>query len=432
LERAITIAMARFGDMMALRRQAAELEALHQAGLRLTASLEQQPVLEAILEQALKLADADDAHIFLYENGQLTFGAALGASGPREEPIAEPRPQGLTYAVARSGERIVIPNVDDHPLFQDWRWGGAIVGLPLRVGERVLGVMNVAIELPHAFDESELRVLELLAAQAAIAVQNAHLYAQVQRHATELEQRVAERTRELAEANVRLQDLERLKSKLITDISHELRTPLTNVRLYSQLLERGKPEKHAEYLEVLQAQTDRLVRLVEDILHFSQLELDKIEFAPADLNEVTEQVITNCQSRAAAAGLELIFEPDTALPSVRALPRRLSRLIRELVENAIIYTSEGHVRVTTYLCPEDDQACLEVHDTGSGVAPDDLPHVFEQFYRGRGVGSSNIPGAGLGLAVAKEIVDMHGGKIEVESQIDKGSTFRVWLPLAET
>jgi GAF domain-containing protein len=145
----------------AARQRTAELETLRQASLRLTAQLELQPVLEAILESTLRLVAADDAHIFLYDGQAATFGAALWADGRREQPHSMPRPDGLTYAVARTGERIVIPNVNEHPLFHDWRWGGAIVGLPLCIGQRVLGVMNVAWNRPHNFDEGELRVLGL-------------------------------------------------------------------------------------------------------------------------------------------------------------------------------------------------------------------------------------------------------------------------------
>jgi signal transduction histidine kinase/AmiR/NasT family two-component response regulator len=433
LERAITIAIARFEDMMTLRRQAVELEALRQASLRMTASLALQPVLEMLLEQTLKLVNADDAHIFLYQKRHLEFGAALWANGPQRKPMAAPRPQGLTYTVAQSGERIVVPDMDSHPLFENSPWSGAIVGLPLCVGEQVIGVMNVAFEKPHVFDENELRLLELLAAQAAIAIQNANLYEQVQHQANQLEQKVAERTRELVEANERLRELDQLKSKFISDISHELRTPATNVRLYLQLLESGKVEKRARYLSVIEEQTDQLVRLVEDILYFSQLELNRsrIKFAPVDLNQVAEKVVATHQEHAMDTGLELIFEPETGLPLVQAQAEQIAQVVTNLVDNAVHYTSDGHVRVSTRLAAEREQACLEVQDTGPGIEPEDLPHLFERFYRGQNVGSSNIPGTGLGLSIVQEIVNLHGGKIEVESQPGQGSTFRVWLPLEQ-
>jgi diguanylate cyclase (GGDEF)-like protein/PAS domain S-box-containing protein len=182
---AIAIRNARLYE--AERRRIAELEALRQASLHLISTLELQPVLETILDYTLELVAAYDAHIFLYDGKRLAFGAALWGDGRQQKPYAEPRPQGLTYTVARSGERIAVPDVNSHPLFRDYQWGGAIVGLPLRIGERVVGVMTVAFQRPHAFDESELRVLGLLADQAAIAIENARLFGEAQQRVAELE-----------------------------------------------------------------------------------------------------------------------------------------------------------------------------------------------------------------------------------------------------
>jgi len=189
----------------AQRRRSAELEILRQASLRLTSTLELQPILEAILDHALQLMSADDAHVFLYDGQQLTFGAALWAGGRQQKPYSEPRPHGLTYTVARSGERIVIPDMSDHPLFRDRQWQGAIVGLPLRIGERVVGVMNIASQKPSDFDENELRALELLADQSAIAIENARLYEAVR-------QELAERQRAEAEIRKRTAQLEALRA----------------------------------------------------------------------------------------------------------------------------------------------------------------------------------------------------------------------------
>jgi signal transduction histidine kinase len=327
----------------------------------------------------------------------------------------------------------VIPDVNRHPLFEDWKWGGAIVGLPLYIGERVIGVMNIAFEEPRAFDENLLRLLELLAAQAAIAIHNARLYRQVQQHASELELRVEERTAELTAAYERLRELDQLKSRFINDISHELRTPATNIRLYLELLERGNPEKRAQYSDVIKDQTDQMVRLVEDILHFSRLELDKtrIAFSSVDLNAAAGQAVDAHHMRAEAANLQLVFEPDATLPTISGEHSQLVQMINILLDNAINFTSAGFVRVATCLARDPRQVCLQVIDTGSGIEPDDLPHIFDRFYRGRGVGSSNIPGTGLGLSLAQEIVSLHGGRIEVESQVGTGSTFRVFFPLEE-
>ena len=174
--RQIALAMAKARALEAEHQRNSELQALHAASLRVTSSLDLRQVLEAILQQALSLAGGQDAHIFLYDGQHLEFGAAMWADGSRPKPFETPRLGGLTDGVAKSAQRIVVPDVNQHPLYQDWHWGGAIVGLPLRSGERVCGVMNVAFAHPRQFDSNDLRVLDLLADQAAVALENARLF----------------------------------------------------------------------------------------------------------------------------------------------------------------------------------------------------------------------------------------------------------------
>ncbi len=247
----------------------------------------------------------------------------------------------------------------------------------------------------------------------------------------ELEQRVAERTHALAEANERLKELDWLKSKFVSDVSHELRTPVTNLKLYVELLERGDPEKRDQYMNILKDQAGRLAQLVEDILDLSRLELgaDRVKFAPVDLNALVARVVVAHRPGAEAAGLALTFEPGADLPPVRGERNQLAQVVTNLVANALNYTPAGHVRVSTCLAAQRDQVCLQVEDTGVGIDAEDMPHFFDRFYRGKRMVKSDIPGSGLGLAIVKEIVDLHGGSIEVDSQVRQGSTFRVWLPV---
>lgn len=159
--------------------RAAELEALRQASLNVTASLDLEAVLDAILESTLGLlVDALDAHIFLYGDEQLIFGAALWSDGSKGEIFAQPRPGGLTNMVAKQGKAIVVPDISDHPLFKETpsNWKGAIIGIPLKIGDRVVGVMNIAYPNPRKFHQDELRVINLIADQAAIAIENARLH----------------------------------------------------------------------------------------------------------------------------------------------------------------------------------------------------------------------------------------------------------------
>ncbi len=186
------------------QRRNSELAALHQASLQLTNSLDVEKILGTVIDYAISLIHANDAHIFLYNGETLTFGAAQWDGKNHDKPLAQPRSDGITYTVARSGKLLIIPDVNQHPSYQDWKWGGAIIGLPLRVADEVNGVMSVAFVEPHHFDEHEIRLLELLADQAAIAIHNAQLYQQVRSHAQNLEQRVLERTEELQRAGDRV------------------------------------------------------------------------------------------------------------------------------------------------------------------------------------------------------------------------------------
>jgi len=154
-----------------------EIEAVHKATLGLIASLDLPEVLVSIARAAMDLTPAHNAHIYLYSQGKLEFGASLLADGREGKEVAKPRPRGLTYTVAHTGELIVVPDIRTHPLFQEAppHWEGAIIGLPLKIGTDVVGVMNVAYPHKRSFPESELRVLRLLGNQAAIAIQNARL-----------------------------------------------------------------------------------------------------------------------------------------------------------------------------------------------------------------------------------------------------------------
>jgi signal transduction histidine kinase len=203
------------------------------------------------------------------------------------------------------------------------------------------------------------------------------------------------------------------------------------MRLYLDLLEQGKPEKRGQYLATLKRQLGHLEQLVEDILDLSRLERHKMnfEFAPVNLNQVLEEVTMAHRVRAEAASLTLRLEAEPGLPLVAGIHDQLIRVITNLVANAINYTITGEVIVSAFLAADAGQICLQVKDTGLGISEDDLPHLFDRFYRGHNVSRSNIPGTGLGLAIVKEIVELHGGRIEVESTEGQGSTFQVWLPM---
>jgi diguanylate cyclase (GGDEF)-like protein len=163
-----------------LNKRINELALIREASLHLTMNLSLDSVLEAILESAMELISADDTHVFLYENGVLSFAAALFEGHQQKEPFMHPREDGITYHVAREGAKRVVNDLAEDPLFDGTPWEGSIISLPLKIGQRVLGVMNIALTRIHEFTEGEIRVLEFLGDQAAIAIQNAKLYEQAQ------------------------------------------------------------------------------------------------------------------------------------------------------------------------------------------------------------------------------------------------------------
>ncbi len=179
LARHTAVAIDRAELLRTVEERAGQLEAVYQASLGLTSSLELPDVFEAILDAVRRLIpNSEGAHIFLYEENKLRFGVAMWEGGRKRAPFSEPRPDGLTYTVAREGREIVVPDMRSHPLYANvpHHWTGSIIGLPLKIGERVVGVMNVHNRRTGAFKESSLRILRLLGDQAAIAIENARLH----------------------------------------------------------------------------------------------------------------------------------------------------------------------------------------------------------------------------------------------------------------
>ena len=169
-----------------LKQQTDELDALKKLSIHLTSSLDLPAVLDAVVSEAVRLIEnARDVNIFLYKNHKLSFGASLYSDGTRNKPWSQPRSNGLTYTVARSGEMKIVENMQDHPLFQNVPadWAGSIIGIPLKVGNNVVGVMNLSRSTVGGFSASELRLLSLLSDQAAVAISNASLHLMISRQA---------------------------------------------------------------------------------------------------------------------------------------------------------------------------------------------------------------------------------------------------------
>ena len=238
-----------------------------------------------------------------------------------------------------------------------------------------------------------------------------------------------------------LQELDRMKDQFVSNVSHELRTPLANLKLYLSLLQQGRPERRASYLEVMGREVERLERLIVELLDLSRLQSEqRAERAPVrelvDVQMVIDTVVQNNIAWAESAEEELLYEgTNNGLPRVYGDPDQLLRALTNLVSNAINYTPPGGKILVRSMIGRSEQGepewvIIETVDTGIGIPADELPNIFDRFYRGSNVNPS-VPGTGLGLAIIKEILGLHGGSIEVESEQGRGSTFRLKLPVYE-
>jgi len=244
-----------------------------------------------------------------------------------------------------------------------------------------------------------------------------------------------------------LKALDRMKTRFVTNVSHELRTPITTIKLYAALMQE-EPEKWEMYLAPLVQEANHQARLVQSILEVSRLDAGRaeLELRPTSLNELTEMTIANYRVLAQERGLTLEHRPFSSPPQAGGTggwggatialvdPERVLQALNNLVGNAIRYTPEGgEIIVSTGKGEMEGRtwAMVTVADTGMGIPEEELPHVFERFFRGEEPRSMQISGTGLGLAISKEIIELHGGRITVESQVGVGSTFIAWLPLAD-
>jgi signal transduction histidine kinase len=260
--------------------------------------------------------------------------------------------------------------------------------------------------------------------QAEAALQRAH---------DELEQRVAERTAELARALEKQQELDRLRSEFIRNVSHELRTPLALALGHAKLLEAGvlgelQPEQH-ESVAVIARRTRLLSKMMDNFAAIIDTETE-LQRRPVDLVELVHRLLTDSQVRATIEQADLTLSVKVApdVPLVSGDPVQLQRVVDNLLNNAFKFTPAGG-RVAVRLRHEEENLALEVADTGIGIPADQSERIFERYYQIDGSTTRRYGGIGLGLALVKEIIKAHGGVVEVKSEVGEGSTFTVTLPI---
>jgi len=259
---------------------------------------------------------------------------------------------------------------------------------------------------------------------------------QLARRFNHMADQLADTVAELAAAKQRAEAALRAKRELVANVSHELRTPLASIRGHTESLQLRGPDLDAEtrcaYLEIILRETEQLSRLIDDLFALSTAEAGGLALAlrPVALDEVADEVVSSIRSVARGERrVTLITEVEPDLPAALADRQRIAQVVANLVRNAVRHTPEGGL-VAVRACHRDGQAVVTVEDTGVGIPADQLPHVFERFYRADPSRDRASGGAGLGLAIVRELVEAMGGEVSAESVVGQGSRFSFTLPLA--
>ncbi|MDI6631568.1 MAG: ATP-binding protein [Thermoanaerobacteraceae bacterium] len=349
----------------------------------------------------------------------------------------------------------------EHPLFQDVRmlW----VGVPVRAGDRVEG--GVFVYAPLASLAARVRGLVVVLAaallggvalagvlsffvarhfsrrlvameQVARAMATGNYAARValrgEDEVTRLGESLNKLARELEKQVAAMERVNQTRRDFVAAVSHELRTPLSVIQGYTEAILDGMvtDEEQQGYLNAIREEAERLRRLTDELLDLRRLETGALTVRreKVHLGEVAARAAARFKAQAAASGIDFQTAVSSA-PPVSGDPDRLEQVVVNLLDNAFRFTPAGK-SVTLRVAPVPEGVALSVRDTGPGIAPEELPHVWEKFYRGDRARTRDAGGSGLGLAIVKQIVELHGGRVEVTSRPGEGSTFTVVLPVA--
>ena len=449
------------------------LENLCNATKTIIGTLDPEEVQKRICQTAIEAFGLKMSWLGLVEEGSFVVipGACHGFEEGDLSRITvtwddSPTGMGPTGMAIKTKQPIIQSHIPTAPEFAPWREEAMKRGyqssaaFPLIYKGRVLGALNVYCERPAAFTEEMVRILQSFADLAAIATENARLYRRLEEHSVGLEERVRERTAELEELNRCLEATSKHKSEFLAAMSHELRTPLNSIIGFSEVLrDRMAGElnpKQEKYVNNILVSGQHLLNLINDILDLSKVEAGKIELHPQafSLPDALEACVTHIRPEASKKKISLSLDIDKALFNITADPVRFKQIMYNLLSNAVKFTPLGG-SVTVAAClvsspqstvsskdkktiPEDrglkteDWVQISVQDTGIGIKKDDQERIFHEFQQIDTSLARKYEGTGLGLSITKRLVELHGGRIWVESEVGKGSKFTFVLPIRPT
>jgi signal transduction histidine kinase/DNA-binding response OmpR family regulator len=397
-----------------------ELSVLTRIGRRIASTLDLNEVLSLIVEETLNATSAAQASIALYNEAENALEMRVMRGYDTEAETINLgklfRPgEGFHGQVLLTGQQILTGDVRTNPAYLELTGDTRSEFIvPIRQGELLLGALNLESPEMNAFGEADQRLIEALADQAAVAIANARSY--------EAERQAVERIREV----------DRLKTQFLANMSHELRTPLNSIIGFSRVIMRGidgpVTELQTTDLQSIYNSGQHLLGLINNILDISKIEAGKMELASeqVDLREIARSVMATAIALVKDKHVRLEQEIPDDLPPVIADPTRVRQIILNLISNASKFTEKGQITLRIEVKPEAAQ--ISVRDTGMGIPSDKLEHIFEEFTQVDASTTRSVGGTGLGLAITRRFVEMHGGRIWVESKLGVGSTFSFTLP----
>ena len=405
------------------RTRAYEQSVLSDLGQALAAQLAADEVLAEAYRGAAQLIDPESFFVGLYdpEREEIVIRFSAGVAEADEEVAVLPADSGLSGYIVRTGEPVLIEGnlmerLSDYGVELVGQPVNSWLGVPLMVGGEVLGVMAVQnYTVESAYDEHDLELLTAVATQTAIALQSARLY------------------EEAVETAERLREVDRLKSQFLANMSHELRTPLNSIIGFSRVVLKGIDgpitDRQREDLDAIYNSGQHLLGLINDILDVSKIEAGKMEldFEPVNLEEIINGVMSTAIALVKDKAVDLQQSVPDELPIITADERRVRQILLNLVSNAAKFTDQGFIRVGAKV--DGGQVCMFVEDTGKGIAEEELKKVFEPFTQVDASTTREHGGTGLGLTISHSFVQLHGGRMWVESQLGEGSTFYFTLPI---